>query len=590
MRYVLIVFCLLGIISGSLSQTLPEDRKVDWSQAGLRDTSTFGFLEIDMGIYGAMGDGETSNDSIVAQAISSLNDAGVILKFPEGNFLFNQSISLPSNTIIKGQGAENTIFTINLGGTGQSIAIKGYADELDTTSLVQFAAKDSNFIRVSDPIGFSIGDWIQIIQDDSDLVTSVWAKNTVGQIVRITDITDDEVTISSPLRLEYGMERKPYIQKIIPVQNVGVECLKIERKDNTEPEQTSNVYFKYAVNCWVRGIESHKCTFSHIEARNSSNLKVSQSYFHNGFDYGVDGRAYGVMLHFTTNECLIENNIFKQLRHSMIVQSGANANVFAFNYSEEPLWYTIPTDAAGDMVLHGNYPYCNLFEQNICQNIVIDNSHGPNGPDNSFLRNRGAGYGIFFSESNSPGQNLLGNEVTNLNLPYSYVNYTILGAGHFIYGNYDKGVIDPLGTTMLADSSYYYSERPDFVPLSQWVEIGNPASPGTSSIPARDRFKANEIFKDACEIFSTTTAKQNIKNAPGIMIFPNPIISSLKFESRLFVKHIEVINGLGQVQQSFVDPGFSKQIQTDNWLGHIFLVKFTFSDNRWIVKKVIRVN
>ncbi len=46
----------------------------------------------------------------------------------------------------------------------------------------------------------------------------------------------------------------------------------------------------------------------------------------------ISGRleAYGTMLHFTTGECLIENNIFEHLRHSTIVQAGANGNVFGY--------------------------------------------------------------------------------------------------------------------------------------------------------------------------------------------------------------------------------------------------------------------
>lgn len=91
------------------------------------------------------------------------------------------------------------------------------------------------------------------------------------------------------------------------------------------------------------------------------------------------------MIQFTSNECLVQNNVFDYLRHAMILQAGANANVFAYNYSFNPFWTSTPSNSAGDMVLHGNYPYLNLFEQNQGENIIIDNSHGPNGPFNTFL-------------------------------------------------------------------------------------------------------------------------------------------------------------------------------------------------------------
>ena len=111
--------------------------------------------------------------------------------------------------------------------------------------------------------------------------------------------------------------------------------MKIIRED-VSSSQTSNIKFSRAGNCWVSGIESDKCNFAHIDAEYSSNLSISKSYFHDAHSYGSGGKAYGVMLHFTTNECFVEDNIFEHLRHSMILQAGANGNIFAYNYSLDP--------------------------------------------------------------------------------------------------------------------------------------------------------------------------------------------------------------------------------------------------------------
>ena len=503
------------------SQNLDPSRCVDWTLAGLRDTTTIGFLEINMQDQGAIGDGITPNDNIIDKVLSSKTDEEIILNFPTGDFLFNNTINLPSNVIIRGQGAESTSFTMDLGGAGHSICVQGSSINSDTSSIIQSAPKDSNYIFVLNTNSFAIGDWIQIIQNDSDLVTSTWAYNTVGQIIEIINIQNNKLILNSPLRMDYNTNRTPYILKIIPVKNVGIECLKIKRLDDTAPTQTSNIFFYNATNCWVRGIESENCTFSHIEARRSSNLYISKSYFHHSFSYGSGGRGYGVMIHSTSNECLIENNIFKHLRHSMILQSGANGNVFAYNYSTDPHWSTFPANAAGDLVLHGNYTYANLFEQNICQNIVIDDSHGPNGPHNTIFRNRAEGFGIFFSATNSPNQNIIGNEITNINFPYSVINYNILGNNHFVYGNNNKGIIHPAGTDTITDLSYAYKQKPAFLPSIQWVGIGSPNIIESASIPAQDRFLSGDIFSNACGN-STVGISENIKIDNNVIIFPNP--------------------------------------------------------------------
>lgn len=166
-------------------------------------------------------------------------------------------------------------------------------------------------------------------------------------------------------------------------KSVGLECLKINRLD-ASVGQTTNIAFDFAVDCWVTGVESNNCNFGHLVFTKSTNCYVYGNYFHDAFAYGGGGQAYGVVLQYTSGECLIENNIFKHLRHSMLVQAGANGNVCAFNYSLDPNWTSFPSNSAGDIVMHGNYVFMNLIEENICQNIVVDASHGINGPYNTF--------------------------------------------------------------------------------------------------------------------------------------------------------------------------------------------------------------
>ncbi len=586
------IYSLLFLLfcSNTFAQTLVPSRSVNWTLAGLRDTTTTGFIEIDMQTQGAVGNGIVPNDSIITNVLSSMTASGAILKFPVGNYLFNNTIDIPSNVIIRGQGVDNTTFTMNLGGTRHAFSIKGSLIPSDSSSLIESAAKDSSAIQVSNTAHFSIGDWVQIVQHDSDLVTSSWAENSVGQIVKINNISNNKIDLESPLRMDFDTSRSPYIVKIIPLENVGIECLKIQRVDDTSPEQSSNVYFTYAVNCWVNGIESENCTFSHIQATHASNLYISKSYFHHAFGYGGGGRAYGVMLEATSNECLVENNLFEHLRHSMILQSGANGNVFAYNYSFDPYWDSSPNNTAGDMVLHGNYPYSNLFEQNVCQNIVIDNSHGPNGPYNTFFRNRAEYSGIFFSGSNSPNQNLLGNDISNTSFPLSLINYTILGSDHFIHGNNNKGTIHPAGTDSLVDSSYAYAERPDFIPIGQWAGIGTPNNMGSGFIPAYDRYDSGTIFINACGNVPLIGNVKNVETKEKALIFPNPVQSEMTIESALFIENLRIFNATGQEVLNQKNIGFSNLIHTADWKKGVYMVLINYSNNKFRTETIVKTS
>lgn len=57
------------------------------------------------------------------------------------------------------------------------------------------------------------------------------------------------------------------IKKIEPVMNIGIEDLKIIRDPNTAASAYAyNINFNFAINCWVRGVESYKPSRSHLAA------------------------------------------------------------------------------------------------------------------------------------------------------------------------------------------------------------------------------------------------------------------------------------------------------------------------------------
>ncbi len=597
-KSILFISIFLLIVFFMSAQIIPSERKVDWTIAGLRDTSTIGFENINVVDSGLVPDGITANDEALEILISSIPENGATLYFPTGDYVFNHTIDLPSNVLIKGAGAEHTNFLMDLEGTGDCFLIKGGSVPLDTTYFVTTANKGDDFILVNDPISYNEGDWLHLKQYDTDWVTSSWGEETVGQIIRINNIEGNKIYLNSPLRMTYDIGRTPYIQKIIPKKNVGIECLKIKRFDNTSPSQTNNVHFNFAVNCWVKGIESENSNFAHVTANKSSNILISHSYFHHGFEYGGGGRAYGVMLHLTSNECRVENNIFEHLRHAMIVQAGANGNVFAYNYSLDPFWTNedpfIPEDGAGDIVLHGNYVYANLFESNICRNIIIDNSHGPNGPYNTFFRNRAEGYGMIFMEENSPSQNLIANEITNTNLPYSLVNYTIKGEDHFLHGNNDKGIIKPEGTENLSDISYAYSSPPDFVPENQWAGIGTPNIMEENKIPARDRYQGEQIFSGSCGYpeysAPTPTNEIDLSDEQKIKTFPNPTSSAFLIQSENPMRSIRIIDAMGRI--IFLEEGilYKKEINTSQWTNGFYIIEIKLNNGIQKIEKLLKMN
>ncbi len=487
-KYCIVSFLLTVITHCTFSQIIPSFRKTDWSLAGYQGSIPVYPIVKNINDYGGSGNGVTANDAALQNAISSLNNQNGTIYFPAGTFLFNAPITLRSGLILKGEGATNTLLKFNLSGTGSLITVAGNSSTT-IASITSSALKESVSITTADAALFQVNDYIKIYQNDAALVNDSWALESVGQIIRIDNIVGNAIYFSNALRRNYLLADAPKIRRLTMVEGTGIECLKIKRVDATV-SQTANLFFSNAANCWVKGVESDSCNFAHIQISGSTNIEVANNYFHGAFGYAAGGQGYGVSCEYSSGECLIENNIFKHLRHSMLVQSGANANVFAYNYSLEPFKTdSLPFDLSGDIVLHGNYPYLNLFEGNIVENIIIDASHGINGPYNTLFRNRAALYGMFISPGAGDSTNIVGNEITGTG--FQKGNYYVSGLGNLEYGNNKKDTILPSGSTMLTDKSYVYSATPAFWNISAvWPTAGIPNILNAGTIPAKERFVA----------------------------------------------------------------------------------------------------
>jgi hypothetical protein len=545
--YLIFLTCLPLLL---FAQNLPPDKITDWSKAGLPNSVLPIFDTINVLSHGLTPDGATSNSAAFDNLMAVNMGSPTVFYFPPGHYFFDKSITLNSQHVLKGESSDETVFTFNLNGQNHLIVAKG---ELSTVkkNITAEINRNQNSCSVENTTGLQVGDFIRFQFDDAQLVTSPWAEKSTGQLLEIINIQGNILTTAEPFRLDVPLSQNPYIEKINPVELAGVECLHIERQDATT-SQTSNIFFQFAANCWVKGVSSHYANFAHVDIENGSHNHITGCHFKDAFAYGNGGQGYGVVLEFNTSDCLVDNNVFNHLRHSMLLQAGANGNVLSYNYSINPFWNEVglPEDAAGDLVLHGNYPYFNLLEGNIVQNIVIDDSHGTNGPGNVFLRNRAEYYGIFMNDDiPTDDQAFIGNEVTSSNFLLGY--YDLAGLGHFEYGNNIKGTVTPAGTTELFYNSLYLgNDLPEYFNKYELdiAAIGLPNNINNGVNPAKKRYGNGELT--LCNVGEDSVIINSIDNNVTqlkLNTFPNPVRDILYIENNFLFNDYSVkildING-----------------------------------------------
>ncbi|HLG34442.1 MAG TPA: glycosyl hydrolase family 28-related protein, partial [Bacteroidia bacterium] len=390
-KKIISVLFLVLLYGAACAQVIPDSLRAEWSYAGLQNFYVDTNNVADVTTFGATGNGTTNDYPAVLAAINSLSGNSGIVYFPPGNYLLNSTINLPDSVVLKGASSAQTTLTFNFGGaTGNCINVQ--ASQPHPFYPVQSGyGKDSFRILCDSAMNFAAGDYAELRQQNGawDTNPASWADYSVGQMLKVTGIDGDTIFLEHALRIDYDSGLNVEIRRVNMRSNVSVQCMHIVRTDSTAPSVNYGIYFYYAANCLVRGVELEHTIGSLIAAEFSTALEITGSYFHHAYDYsGTSTKGYGVTVASHTGESKIENNIFRHLRHAMSVKQGANGNVYSYNYSIEPTRTEFPTDLGGDISLHGHYAFSNLFEGNICQNLMIDQAWGPSGPFNTFFRNR----------------------------------------------------------------------------------------------------------------------------------------------------------------------------------------------------------
>jgi len=349
--------------------------------------------------------------------------------------------------------------------------------------------KGSSVVTLDDASRFVVGRWAEIDQENDPAVMYTdpewdqpWSVNAVGQIVRVTAIAGNQVTIDPPLHIDFDLRLRPRVRPQRLLERAGIESLHLRRLDSSD---THMINMQNVSEVWVSRILSERAAKSHVEVNTGSRVEIRDSDFRDASNHGGGGHGYGINLSQRTTGALVENNVFRRLRHSMLVQVGVNGSVFGYNYSRET-----QSEAAWvppDISVHGHYPFANLFEGNIVQGAAVTDYWGPAGPHNLFFRNRVEhAYGFRLADA-SHYQNVVGNEIAGGAITR---DATVDAATLIVHGNRVHGTVS--WDAAIADrelpESYYLDAQPPFFGDMAWPGTGADIADGIN--PAKSRYLA----------------------------------------------------------------------------------------------------
>jgi hypothetical protein len=486
MNRLIFLFIACAFLSAEI---IPPNRRIAWDP-GMPGGIPNLVVKANVMDYGAAADGSTDDAQAFRDAIAAVTDGGVLV--PAGNYMLRSRLGIGKSVVLRGQGPDRTHLTFELASDAYGIEIVTYQRGAWDTVQAGYTF-GSTQLTVTNGSRFTAGGFAEILRDNDSAVMYTnplwdepWADNSIGQIVKVTAVAGNALTVDPPLRHTYSANLYPRIRSQGFVQNAGVEDMHIQLNNAGDP---ATIQIKNAAYCWVRNCHLENTVRTHVSFSTAFRCEVRYNYMHHAHDYGGGGHGYGVNAGGRTSDCLIEDNIFEHLRHSMLVQTGANGNVFGYNYSIDN--YTDASWTPCDISLHGHWPYMNLFEGNVVQEIDVSDYWGPCGPGNTFLRNRieTEGFDVF---DHSHGQNFVGNE-----LPVDDVDIDATVNNTLVHGNHVFGSIqwDNTISDHTVPVSYYHTSKPAFFGSIGWPVTGGDLVPDTGWIPAQVRYLGGSPFK-----------------------------------------------------------------------------------------------
>ena len=523
------------------------------------------------------GGGTTDNTIRINNCLTALNSQQASIVAP-GIYYVNGTISVPSNRVLRGAGSANCVqgrwlsstfrgdagggavcTTLNFGPNG-GVRFSGGASLGGTVNLSSGYTKGSVSIVTSSSPGVAVNDWIIVSENQGDTAiptswagengTCAWCGDNgtgylMSQIVQVASVSVNTIGISRPLYYTFTSALTPRIHKFsaLGATKAGLEGIKLDGYVNRTTRTAAHINMDACMLCWVKNVETFDtpdvAKAYPIYIQYSYGTEVRDSYFHFG-QVNQGDRNYGIGIFGPNSDLKIENNIYRENRHSTSQEAGGSGNVFLYNYIDDN-WTNDLTFLGSARTNHGAHPYMTLWEGNMISHLQADNIWGTSSHQVLF-RNWlwGDETGNFTGyDSTHPDYGFValdiatqqhyyaavGNVLGNPNLHTTWSNATVFRAdciwsptrsqptvyglgcltgysGQYdanvrnttiLHGNYDYNTDGVAfwdgGAEHALRNSMYYTSKPAFFGSCGWPAFGPDLNPVTRLLPAKVRYE-----------------------------------------------------------------------------------------------------
>lgn len=470
-----LVAALLGTASAATPAFDYGDIKEDylppspWPVVEYKDPGDW--TTIDVSKHGLKPDADVDAAKVVAKIIADTKGRRRLF-FPKGTYTLKSNLVIEQGDIwLDGAGKGKTKFVLDFpkGKKINGISIKGrpgrYSPEEDPIPLASIPKRGDATVEVAGAHDFKVGDLVRVFHKVKDNRGYGFPR---GQLSWITAVDGKTITLDLKIGADLAGECK--IRREVPLMNVRVTNFSIERLRNSKMGD-HNLMLVCCANAEVRNVESSKARTFNILLFGCRDVIVRDCLIHELWvRKGFNG--YGVTAEWSTGINVV-NNYGYDLRHNFELAWGTSYSVVAYNTTEGKYSYA---DVGSH---HADLGYCNLFEGNQGQDVVLDWGEADSSAYTFMYRNKvSRRLGCYRPKRGKARWYpvIIGNENT-CEAPINMPRIGTQGAKHpymganIVQGDLKQGDV-PKGSDLPA--SLFLSAKPDYLEDKEWPLFGPP--------------------------------------------------------------------------------------------------------------------
>ena len=460
----------VAVSTVAASPLIPVARRTTWAPGvpgGIPDSSGF-TVQSTVALGSNAGTNRTNiQNAIAAAGAAATAQSPRVVQLPAGTYHVNGEIALNQNyVVLRGAGPN-----VNGQGGGTRLVMDAAGVDMfsmgNSTSwgaakgLTANAVKGANQFTLASGHGVVAGDLLVIDRlDDADVTLQggTWWKRgpnsnngpvssgyrSVGQVVEVTAVSGDVVTIAGVLHHDYPVAT--YASAVFGSidRRAGWIGIGLENMTITGWSGSTGVYASWLRRSWIKRVEFDGQPSSQggygvgtqgtdLRVFRGVRFAIERSYLHHSRAYVTNNNAYSISLAAQTSDSLVQDNIVWFKNKNIVLEASGGGNVIAYNYVDDPViadsganvrtdWMEMCVDGS-----HLSHPSMDLFEGNYVSKMGAAETHG-NAGDQTFFRNYSKGNRLYtINDSASVASVMLNRYMRRMNFVGNVL--TVRGAG-----------------------------------------------------------------------------------------------------------------------------------------------------------------